>query len=224
MSQIGLKIDDTIVGTGDPVKLYDVVEAEYTGSLTNGKVFDSNEGKKLPFRFQVGVGLVIKGWDQGFIGMKTNGERKLEIPPDLAYGEKGAGDIIPPNATLNFKVKLLRILPAAKITIAKEGTGDPIKDNQFLECNISIKLPSGKEIADPSKVSKLQLSRQMRPWINQAIAGIKVGEKRRAVIKYEMAFGEKGVPPVDQDGKKAGSDIPPKSDLTIEVEAVKISN
>ena len=64
----------------------------------------------------------------------------------------------------------------------------------------------------------------MRPWINQAIAGIKVGEKRRAVIKYEMAFGEKGVPPVDQDGKKAGSDIPPKSDLTIEVEAVKISN
>ena len=222
MPQSALKIEEVKLGAGDPVKIYDVVEAEYTGTLTNGKIFDSNAGKSKPFRFQVGIGRVIKGWDQGFIGMKPNGERKLTIPPELGYGERGAGDVIPANSILNFSVKLLRIIPSAKITILKEGKGDPIKLGQFVDCRLSIKASNGKEIADSSKESRLQLGPRMLPWINQTVAGLKVGEKRRVIVNYEMAFGEKGMPPVDQDGKKAGSDIPPKSDLTVEIEAVKI--
>ncbi len=224
MSQSALKIEDVKLGTGEAVKLYDVVEAEYTGSLTNGKVFDSNVGKNAPFHFQVGIGKVITGWDQGFIGMKMGGERNLTIPPELAYGDRAMGDAIPANSTLKFSVKLLKVLPSAKITIEKPGTGDPIKLTQFIDCKISVKTSAGKELADPTKESKLQLSRGMLPWINQAVGGIKVGEKRKVVINYAVAYGDKGFPPVDQDGQKAGSQIPPKSDLTVEIEALKFSN
>lgn len=225
MSQSALKIEDTKVGTGDvSVKQYDLIDAEYTGSLTDGKVFDSNVGKNKPFRFQVGLGKVIKGWDQGFIGMKVGGERTLIIPPELGYGERGAGDAIPPNATLKFTVKLLRILPACKFTVLKEGAGDAIRMGQFLRCHVSVKTSAGTEIAEPSKESNLQLSRNMMPWINQSLFGIKSGEKRRIVVNYELAYGEKGYPPVDQDGVKAGSKVPPKSDLTVEIEAIKITD
>ena len=168
--------------------------------------------------------MVIKGWDQGFIGLKLNGERNLTIPPDLAYGDRAMGDAIPANSTLKFSVKLLRVLPSAKITIVTEGKGEPIKVGQFIECKFSIKLPSGKEIADPTQVSTLQISRKVKPWVNQSIGGIKIGEKRKVVIPYQMAYGEKGVPPNDQGDVKAGSQIPPKSDLTIEVEALKFSD
>ena len=224
MSQSALKIEEVKAGTGDAVKLYDVIEAEYTGTLLSGKVFDSNVGKNKPLQFQVGVGMVIKGWDQGFIGLKLNGERNLTIPPDLAYGDRAMGDAIPANSTLKFSVKLLRVLPSAKITIVTEGKGEPIKVGQFIECKFSIKLPSGKEIADPTQVSTLQISRKVKPWVNQSIGGIKIGEKRKVVIPYQMAYGEKGVPPNDQGDVKAGSQIPPKSDLTIEVEALKFSD
>ena len=225
MTQSALKIEDVKLGTGEAVKLYDIVEAEYTGSLVNGKVFDSNVGKNAPFHFQVGVGKVISGWDQGFIGMKMGGERKLVIPPELGYGDHDMGEAIPKNSTLKFSVKLLKVLPSAKITIEKPGTGDPIKLTQFIECKISVKTSVGKELmVDPNKAARLQLSRDVWPWINQALGGIKVGEKRKVVVNYASAFGDKGYPPVDQDGQKAGSQVPPKSDLTIEIEALKISN
>jgi FKBP-type peptidyl-prolyl cis-trans isomerase len=174
------------------------------------------------FRFQVGVGKVIKGWDQGLIGMKPNGERKLTIPADLAYGSRAMGDTIPANSDLKFTIKLSKVLPSAKITVLTEGKGEPMKIGQLLDCKLSVKPSNGREMADPTKESRLALSPQMLPWINQALAGIKAGEKRKVIISYEMAFGEKGYPAADEKDKKAGSLVPPKSDLTLEIEALKI--
>lgn len=222
-AQTALKIEDAKLGTGDGVKIYDLVEAYCTGTLTNGKEFYSNVKSGKPLLFQIGVGKVIKGWDLGFIGLKLNGERNLTIPPDLGYGTHAMGEDIPANSTLVFSVKLLRIFPSAKITVEKEGKGSAIKVGQLLDCKLSIKSSNGMEMADPTKESRIQLGPRILPWINQSIGGIKIGEKRKVIIPYEMAFGEKGFPPTDQGGVRAGSKIPPKSDLTIEVEALKIS-
>lgn len=103
-----LKIEDTKVGTGTEVKSGNTVTVNYTGRLINGAVFDSSVGKK-PFSTAIGVGQVIKGWDQGILGMKVGGVRRLIIPPDLAYGSQGAGGSIPPNATLIFDIELLDV-------------------------------------------------------------------------------------------------------------------
>jgi FKBP-type peptidyl-prolyl cis-trans isomerase len=109
----GLKYQDTVEGKGEAAKAGDEVEVNYTGWLTTdgtdkGKKFDSSIGRK-PFRFKLGAGDVIKGWDEGVAGMKPGGKRTLVIPAALGYGARGAGDDIPPNSTLLFEVELLRI-------------------------------------------------------------------------------------------------------------------
>jgi FKBP-type peptidyl-prolyl cis-trans isomerase len=109
MATTSLKVEDLQEGTGNAAKAGDTVEVHYTGWLTDGKKFDSSHDRRQPFSFQLGAGRVIKGWDQGVAGMKVGGKRKLTIPPDLGYGARGAGGVIPPNAELIFEVELLKI-------------------------------------------------------------------------------------------------------------------
>jgi peptidylprolyl isomerase/FKBP-type peptidyl-prolyl cis-trans isomerase FkpA len=105
----GTKYVDEVVGTGPEAKSGKLVTVHYTGRLTNGTKFDSSKDHGQPFSFPLGAGQVIKGWDRGVEGMKVGGKRKLTIPPDEGYGASGAGDRIPPNATLVFDVELLGV-------------------------------------------------------------------------------------------------------------------
>ena len=104
----GLRITDLVIGDGAEANAGQTVAVNYRGTLANGTEFDSSYGRG-PFSFPLGGGRVIQGWDEGVAGMKVGGKRKLVIPPDLAYGDRGAGGVIPPNATLTFEVELLRI-------------------------------------------------------------------------------------------------------------------
>ena len=103
----GLKIIELQVGEGAEAASGQTVSVHYRGTLENGKQFDASYDRGTPFTFPLGAGRVIKGWDEGVVGMKVGGKRKLVIPPDLAYGSRGAGGVIPPNATLVFEVELL---------------------------------------------------------------------------------------------------------------------
>ncbi len=104
----GLSITDLDLGNGEEAIAGKKVTVNYRGMLENGKEFDSSYGRG-PFSFSLGAGQVIKGWDEGVAGMKVGGKRKLIIPPDLGYGNRGAGGVIPPNATLVFEVELLEV-------------------------------------------------------------------------------------------------------------------
>lgn len=105
----GLTYEDQTVGTGKEAKSGDTVDVHYTGWLKDGTKFDSSVDRGKPFSFALGIGRVIKGWDEGVAGMKEGGKRKLTIPPNLGYGAGGAGGVIPPNAELTFDVELLKV-------------------------------------------------------------------------------------------------------------------
>ena len=109
MNKQGVQIEILKEGAGAVAKNYDIVSVHYTGTLENGTKFDSSVDRGVPFEFTLGAGQVILGWDIGVEGMKVGEKRKLTIPSLLAYGERGAGGVIPPNATLIFEVELLGI-------------------------------------------------------------------------------------------------------------------
>ncbi|MFZ2392291.1 MAG: FKBP-type peptidyl-prolyl cis-trans isomerase [Rhodoferax sp.] len=109
----GLMIEDTILGSGAVASADQNVTVHYTGWLyqdgQQGAKFDSSKDRRDPFVFRLGAGMVIKGWDEGVAGMQVGGARTLIIPPELGYGARGAGGVIPPNATLKFEVELLNL-------------------------------------------------------------------------------------------------------------------
>lgn len=110
MKNDNFQIKDTKLGTGESAKVGDKLRVNYTGKLADGSVFDTSKKEgRSPFEFILGAGEVIKGWDQGLVSMKVGGVRTLTIPPELAYGEAGAGPI-PPNSTLTFDVELIEIV------------------------------------------------------------------------------------------------------------------
>lgn len=105
----GLGIEDITIGEGAEAAAGHAVLVHYTGWLTDGRKFDSSKDRREPFEFRLGGQEVIAGWDEGVAGMKIGGTRKLTIPPQLGYGARGAGGVIPPNATLLFEVELLAL-------------------------------------------------------------------------------------------------------------------
>jgi FKBP-type peptidyl-prolyl cis-trans isomerase FkpA len=110
VSAVGLVVEDLVVGQGRAATgPGQFVTVHYTGWLEDGKEFDSSRRRQEPFAFPLGVGYVIAGWDEGLVGMRVGGRRRLTVPPVLGYGSTGAGRVIPPNATLTFEIELLEI-------------------------------------------------------------------------------------------------------------------
>ncbi|OGN05770.1 MAG: hypothetical protein A2750_04270 [Candidatus Yanofskybacteria bacterium RIFCSPHIGHO2_01_FULL_45_42] len=105
----GLVALDVVVGTGKSAENGDTLSAHYVGALEDGTVFDESYGRGQPIQFVLGAGQLIQGWELGLVGMKEGGKRRLVIPPELGYGERGAGNAIPPNATLLFEIELVGV-------------------------------------------------------------------------------------------------------------------
>lgn len=124
-----LQIRDIEMGEGPPAAQHDTVTVHYTGWLEDGTVFDSSHDRNQPFELTLGAGQVIAGWEQGLEGMRVGGVRELIIPPELGYGSRGAGGVIPPDATLRFEVELLEIQGASFGHLDNAGLAEKLAEN-----------------------------------------------------------------------------------------------
>ncbi|MBC8255888.1 MAG: FKBP-type peptidyl-prolyl cis-trans isomerase [Candidatus Marinimicrobia bacterium] len=231
-TESGLKYIDNVIGTGNLPKAGDKVKVHYTGTLEDGTKFDSSEGRG-PLEFTLGVGRVIKGWDEGISTMKAGGKRKLIIPADLAYGERGAGKLIPPGATLHFDVELVEVVEAfvdtdfslpgredntesgLRMIVHKEGNGEKPSVGQTVTVHYTGLLETGKKFDSSHDSGRpftfpLGQGRVIKGW-DEAIALMSKGEKRTLVIPPELAYGS-----------KSNRRIPANSTLIFEVELIDI--
>ncbi len=216
-----LIIEDLVVGTGEAVVDYDRVTVHYTGWLENGTKFDSSLDRNQPFEFQVGGRMVIRGWDEGLKGMQVGGKRKLTIPAHMGYGARGAGDVIPPNATLIFEVELLGIekVPAPGELVIDEievGAGAEAQNGKSVSVHYTGCLEDGT-VFDSSiprgEPIEFMLGAGMviQGW-EKGLLGMKVGGKRKLTIPYNMGYGSRGYPGV----------IPAYATLIFDVELVEV--
>ncbi len=212
----GLKYVDLVVGTGASPAPTDQVTVNYTGTLQDGTVFDASQMHGGPVTFPLNQ--VIKGWSEGVGSMKVGGTRKLVIPPDLAYGAQGAGNVIPPNATLTFIVELIDIPKATsdKVTIedTQVGTGAEAVPGKKLTVNYTGKLQDGT-VFDTS-VGKQPFeftlgAGEVIPGWDQGLQGMKVGGKRTLTIPPSLGYGANAV-----------DKIPANSTLIFDVELLGV--
>ena len=229
----GLQYFDRIVGSGDTPEQGDIVVAHYTGTLLDGSKFDSSVDRGKPFEFPLGMGRVIKGWDEGFSTMKVGGKRKLVIPPELGYGSRAMGDQIPANSTLVFEVELLDIkkpfvdhdfeLPGTELKTESgllmiehvKGSGDTPTSGQTVFVHYTGMLESGNKF-DSSHDRGEPISfpvgtgRVIAGW-DEALLTMNKGSKRTLVIPPGLAYGDREMGP-----------IPANSTLVFEVELLDI--
>ncbi len=213
MSAEKMVVKDIKVGSGQAAQALDFVVVDYTGTLTNGKKFDSSIGR-APFRFRLGVGQVIEGWDKGVAGMKVGGKRSLRIPPEMGYRDQAQGDI-PANSTLLFDVTL-KAIERATFKVTKKGSGPAAVVGSDVKIHYKGTLKGGKQFdssytrGEPIAV-KLG-AQQVIPGFEQGILGMRKGEKRTVTIPPTLGYGSQG----------AGGVIPPDATLVFELEAVEI--
>jgi peptidylprolyl isomerase len=218
--QTNLQIEVLQLGSGPASAEGDQVTVEYTGSFPDGKVFDSSKGKPT-FTITLGEKRVIAGWEEGLLGMRKGAKRKLTIPPALAYGEKGAGEVIPPNATLAFEVELLYVVKKGEkkmieIEEIKPGEGPEVKAGDTVEMHYTGTFLNGTKFdssRDRNETFSFKVDTgQVIKGFDMAVTGMKKGGVRKVTIPPELGYGERG----------AGGVIPPNTPLQFEVEVVSI--
>jgi len=223
----GLQVHDVVVGAGPVAEDGDVVRVHYTGWLYNdgvqGEQFDSSVDRGEPILMRVGVGMVIKGWDEGLKGLRVGGRRTLLIDPELAYGERGRPPTIPPQSTLMFEVELVEVLEV-DVAVLQTGTGPACARGDEVEVHYTgWLLEEGEKGAqfdsshDRGQAWPFTLGagRVILGW-ELGVEGMRVGEKRLLTISPELAYGDRAI----QDGGKVI--IPAGSTLVFEVEMVAI--
>jgi peptidylprolyl isomerase len=221
----GLRYTDLTPGKGDEAKPGDYVEVHSVGRLQSDDTqFENTYDSRKPVLFRIGSGEVIRGWDEGVVGMKPGGKRKLYVPAMLGYGDRNMGVLLPPNSDLVFDIELVRIVPGFKAEDLKEGTGQEARWMDLVEVNYTGWLKDGGKKFD-SNLDRgdpfvFQIGGRdprlgggvIRGW-EGGVVGMKVGGKRKLTIPAELAYGKDGRPP----------SIPPDADLVFDVELLKIN-
>ena len=187
-TQSGLKYVDVVEGTGPAPQAGQIVVLHYVGRIKGGEIFDSTVERQQPFGFQLGAGNVIKGWEEGVATMKVGGRRKLLVPPQLGYGDRGLSSRVPPNATLVYDLD------------TREGTGPTPQGGQKVTVEYTGWLADTQKKFDSSldrgvPFSFLLSRGQVIPGWNEGIASMKVGGMRRLIIPPELGYGSGGAPP-----------------------------
>lgn len=218
-----VSVETTKPGTGDGAKEGDLLSMRYTGRLLKGgKQFDSNaSGDKPAFNLVLGAGSVIKGWEEGLLGIKTGERRTLKIPAVKGYGERGAGEDIPPNADLVFDVEALTIVPKDEQdvvlrSVTSPGTGPVAKEGSIVTFTYVGRLPGGKTFDDQSAKPlsiKLGSGRLDPVALETALVGMKAGSKIELTMPPAVAFGAQG--------NRAGT-VPGNSVVVFDIDLKKV--